>query len=193
MPLIFLLSLLNCVAENELKAAKGMWFLIGAPYTGGILPQFAGHFVIEENGALAVPPIGVVKEADKMTMAQLKKALNDLYLSQKRRNDVEVTTEVSLTPAPEIKIPVDMKKNKQALLIGMVNKPGTVVFVGDGLALAKVLKLGGGATVFGATNRLELLSGTTKKICNIKNLEHQKIIVKAGDRIHVPQKQVWGR
>jgi len=72
---------------------------------------------------------------------------------------------------------------------GHVKYPGPKPFIA-GMTLSHALAAAGGATPFGAPNRIELYRNHKKTIYNLRELEHQKVKLQLGDSINIPQKKI---
>ena len=72
---------------------------------------------------------------------------------------------------------------------GHVKSPGPKPFIA-GMTLSHALAAAGGATPFGAPNRIELYRNHKKTIYNLRELEHQKVKLQLGDSINIPQKKI---
>lgn len=75
---------------------------------------------------------------------------------------------------------------------GQVRKTGPVDYV-QGLTLYQAVQSAGGATEFGAMNRVQLLRGGKVRELNLKHPDEMNFPVQQNDTITVPEKNVFGQ
>ncbi len=72
-----------------------------------------------------------------------------------------------------------------------MNNPGACDFAKD-LTIFQAVQARGGASEFGAMNRVLLLRDGKQQIINLKALEGKNIVAMANDTIEVPAKDIFG-
>jgi protein involved in polysaccharide export with SLBB domain len=75
---------------------------------------------------------------------------------------------------------------------GQVRKTGPVEFV-PGLTIYQAVQSAGGATEFGAMNRVQLLRGGKVRELNLKRSDEMNFPVLQNDTITVPEKNIFGQ
>lgn len=75
---------------------------------------------------------------------------------------------------------------------GHVRRNGPVDYT-HGMTIYQAVQAGGGASEFGAMNRVTLQRGGKVRIYDLEKPQFRNVPVEPNDMIEVPQKNVWGR
>lgn len=181
---ITLLALLGLCSSghSQIKAGKAVQITIS-----GVPPEENARFnqmfpVSTANGTVNMPFIGPVQAAGR--------SADDLALElQKRYKAAGIYT----NPTFQV-IDSDQKTIDQQIVIigGSVRRPGPTPYF-DRMTLWQAVQAAGGATEFGSMKRVRLTRvGAEPRIYNCNEAANQQILLRPGDSIDVPEKDIWG-
>jgi len=153
----------------------------------GVPPEEAqrvnGSYPVSASGTINMPYIGAVRAAG-MSPAGLANSIQNAYKS----------AGIFTTPTVQV-----VSEDLGAALVenvitvgGSVRTPGAVKFV-PGMTLYQAISNRGGATEFGAMNRVLVHSGGRVREYDCTKPQFQNIELRANDTIEVPQKNWRGR
>lgn len=175
------LVMLASPASAEIKAGKAIIITIS-----GVPPEEKGRFdqkyPVADNGTINMPFIGKVRAAGLKT--------SDLALVlQKRYMEAEIYT------SPTFQVVANDQQDIDQQLVhigGFVRAPGPKPFM-DKMTIWQAIQAAGGPDKFGSMNRVTLTRGGKVAEFDITDAKNQQILLKPGDSIEVPQKNIWGK
>jgi polysaccharide export outer membrane protein len=145
--------------------------------------RVTGSYVVASDGTINMPYIGQVR-ASGMTNSGLATTIEAAY-----RNGGIYTTPTIQVVSDELG---DGLKENVVTVGGSVRQPGAVKFV-PGMTLYQAITNRGGASEFGAMNRVLVHSGGKVRVVNCRKPEGQSLQLKADDTIEVPEKNALGQ
>lgn len=153
----------------------------------GVPPQEAqrvnGTYPVSASGTINMPYIGQIR-AGGMTTSALASTIENAYKS----------AGIFTTPTIQVVSEVLGEKlfEREVTVGGFVRTPGAVKFV-PGMTLYQAISNRGGASEFGAMNRVLVHSGGKVRVYDCTKAQFQAIQLQADDTIEVPQKNWRGR
>ena len=141
-----------------------------------------GEYPVSDSGTVNIPLIGPMAAAG-MSPTALGSRIEGAYKAAQIYKNPTVLVIASTGQTVE----------KQMVHIGgQVRKPGLAEYV-QGLTIYQAVQAAGGATEFGAMNRVQLLRGGKIRELNLKHPDEMNFPVMQNDTITVPEKNVFGQ
>ena len=141
-----------------------------------------GLYTVSESGYITMPFINSVRAAG-LSPTALGASIAAAYRSAQIYSNPNVQVQSSTAEAIE----------KQLVHIGgQVRRTGPVEFV-QGLTIYQAVQSAGGATEFGAINRVELLRGGKVRVLDLRVTQFMNFPLQLNDTITVPEKNIFGR
>ena len=178
--LLGVLLALPAVAQPIESGAAIQVQILGVP--PGEQNRVNAIYPVSESGHVTMWQIGRIKAAG-LTPDSLARKIEAAY----RQAEIYTT--------PTIQIIADSSDNlvQQTVTVGgKVNQPGAKEFQ-RGMTLFQAVMAAGGATEFGATNRVKLYRNGRVETYDLNRADHKLLQVLPKDVIDVPQKNVIGR
>lgn len=139
-------------------------------------------YPVSKHGKVNLPLVGEIQAAG-LDSDQLAKSI------QKAFRDGEIFSDATIQViSNQIEDGVVVQK---VHIAGKVNNPGACDFAKD-LTIFQAVQARGGATEFGAMNRVMLLRDGKQQEINLKAVEGKNIIAMPNDTIEVPAKDIFG-
>jgi protein involved in polysaccharide export with SLBB domain len=139
-------------------------------------------YPVSEQGTIRMPFIGTVRAAG-MRPDSLAASIEAAYRS----------AQIYTHPTVQVLSSSDETLKELTVSVGgWIRNPGPVKYV-RGLTLYNAVQAAGGATEFGAMNRVGLIRGGQRKEYNLKQTKFMNILVEPNDTIEVPQKNWRGQ
>ena len=139
-------------------------------------------YPVSKHGKVNLPLVGEIQAAG-LDSDQLAKSIQKAF----RDGDIFSDATIQVISTQDEKGPVAQKVH----IAGKVNNPGACDFTKD-LTLFQAVQARGGATEFGAMNRVLLLRDGKQQEINLKTVEGKNMITKPNDTIEVPAKSITG-
>lgn len=141
-----------------------------------------GLYTVSESGYITMPFINSIRAAG-LSPTALGASIAAAYRSAQIYTNPNV--QVQSSSAEQIE--------KQMVHIGgQVRRTGPVEFV-QGLTIYQAIQSAGGASEFGAMNRVELLRGGKVRVLDLKVTQFMNFPLQINDTITVPEKNMFGR
>lgn len=139
-------------------------------------------YPVSKHGKVNLPLVGEIHAAG-LDSDQLAKSI------QKAFRDGEIFSDATIQV---ISNQIEIQPVAQKVHVGgKVNNPGACDFAKD-LTLFQAVQARGGATEFGAMNRVMLLRDGKQQEIDLKTVEGKNIVAKPNDTIEVPAKGITG-
>jgi len=139
------------------------------------------RYQVSASGYITMWQIGQIKAAGKT-----KNALGATIASAYKAKGIYTSPTFQVISQSD-----DQVVAKTFTVGGQVRQPGPKPYR-DGVTLFEAVQAAGGATPFGAMNRVKLFRGGKMKVYNLKNDKTKAIRIYADDTIEVPQKKWTG-
>lgn len=141
-----------------------------------------GLYTVSESGYITMPFINSVRAAG-LSPTALGASIAAAYRSGQIYSNPNVQVQSSTAEAIE---------KQMVHLGGQVRRTGPVEFV-QGLTIYQAVQSAGGATEFGAINRVELLRGGKVRVLDLRVTQFMNFPLQLNDTITVPEKNIIGR
>lgn len=142
-----------------------------------------GDYPVGANGTINMPYIGLVQAASLRPEA-LATHLQERYKSQGIYNNPTFQVFATIGGSTVVEQVVNVG--------GFVRRTGPVKYT-NGLTLWSALQSAGGATEFGAINRVSLTRKGKTLVYDCNETKSMEIPLQPDDAINVPQKNIWGK
>lgn len=141
-----------------------------------------GEYPVSDSGTVNIPLIGPMAAAG-MSPASLGSRIEAAYKAG----------QIYKSPTVMVFSSTGQSVEKQLVHVGgQVRKTGPVEFV-PGLTIYQAVQSAGGATEFGAMNRVQLLRDGKIQLLNLKEPQFMNFQLQQSDTITVPEKNPFGR
>ncbi|HEY8961589.1 MAG TPA: polysaccharide biosynthesis/export family protein [Luteolibacter sp.] len=141
-----------------------------------------GEYPVSESGTVNIPLIGPMAAAG-MSPTALGSRIEAAYKA------------AQIYKSPTVLVIASSGQSMEKQLVhlgGQVRRTGPVDFV-PGLTIYQAVQAAGGATEFGAMNRVQLLRGGKVRELNLKRSDEMNFPVMQNDTITVPEKNFLGQ
>lgn len=126
-------------------------------------PGAIGGYLVDENGVVKLPELGVIK-AEGLTKAQLAQVITDGLLTKQLAKDPIVTVRIV---------------NYRITILGEVNRPGVISVVNERITLPEALGQAGDLNAYGSRDSIKLIREVGgKRIVKIFSLNNDQIFDK---------------
>lgn len=134
------------------KELNDMFLMVTVREGSSSMPTSRNHFVIDENGNIDLPGVGIVK-AEGYTRSELEKAVREKVVNDGLAKDATVTVS---------------SLNLGVTLIGEVNRPGRYEFDNDHMTILEALAMGKDLTI----------NGMRENVTVVRNVEGKDVLYK---------------
>lgn len=169
------------VAQTTISAGRAIEIQIkGVP--SDEMARVNGTYTVSEGGAISMPLLPGTIRAAGLSPTALARSIEAAYRAEK------------IYTSPTINVIATNQEALQELLVtvgGQVNGAGPVKYY-RGLTIYDAVQAARGPTAFGAMKRVNLVRGSQSKEYNLTDPKHMNIQLEAGDKVIVPQKNVFG-
>lgn len=144
--------------------------------------RIKGDYTVSDSGAVNLPLIGSIGAAG-LSPAALQSRIESAYRS------------AQIYKSPTIVVIASSGEAIQKQLVhvgGQVRRTGPVEYV-QGLTIYQAVQAAGGATEFGAMNRVQLLRNGRVQELNLKKPGEMNFLLQQNDTITVPEKNWMGQ
>lgn len=183
--LLFLLGLFAVVdlaeAQSTIQAGRAIEIRIqGVPSEE--MNRVNNVYPVSEQGTIRMPFIGTVSVAG-LSPNGLANKIEQTYRAQ----------QIYTNPTIQVLATSDDTVVEYIVVVGgQVRRPGPVKYY-RGMTLFQAVQAAGGATEFGAMNRVNLIRDAKLRQYDLKDLKAKGTMVEPNDTVEVPEKNIFGR